>query len=240
MQKRSLITFSIICLLLITHVSSQSIAAQQLVYSPELYPSPFNITKLHWQITNVTEERVEFGFGTGHYWQAQTGQVLAFQIHEISNNEVYGLLNIGNLTLFNNNSRIAAELVLSIWPWFPGLVSHLDWVTVDQAATEAATSYFMNGSLEIRTSLDTKSYIYHQGPLGNQNTSLVYDLHTGILLAGYTEFFFLNDYHLGIELITITRTPTTLPSLVFNATLLVVLLSSIIIFVITNRRAKKD
>jgi hypothetical protein len=217
----------------------QPTAAQNHTYAPGLYPDAFNTSKLHWRISNVTDEVVEFGFGSGTFWQAQAGHAVSFEIQEIANYELTGLFTIGNLTLPTNDSRIAAELVFSIWPWFPGLVSHLDWNTVDQAATEAAASFFMNGSLDIHDGLSTKTYNYHQGPWGNQNTTLVYDINSGILLSAYTEFFFLNDYHLGIDFVALTQNPTELNTLLFVGAFGVVLALVFLGLVISRARSKK-
>lgn len=214
--------------------------AQNISYAPGLYPNAFSSPKLHWKIKNVTNEVVEFGFGSGTFWQAQAGLALTFEIKEIANDEIFGVFTIGNLTLLANNSQIAAELVFSIWPWFPGLVSHLDWNTVDQDATDAATTFFMNGSLDILTTSTTKSYIYRQGPWGNQNTTLVYDLVSGILLSAYTEFFFLNDYHLGVDFITLTQTRTSLVTVLFVVILAIVFIITIFCILIIRLRSNRD
>lgn len=205
-----------------------------------LFPNAFSNPKLHWRITNATAEVVEYGFGTGTFWQAQAGQALTFEIQEIANGELHGSFTIGNLTLPANDSRIAAELVFSIWPWFPGLVSHLNWDAVDQAATDAAMSFYMNGSLNIRSTSKTRTYIYHQGPWGNQNTTLVYDVNSGILLAGYTEFFFLNDYHLGIVFANLTEKPTSLTALLFIGVLGIAVITFIFGFIINRRQPRKE
>jgi hypothetical protein len=217
----------------------QPTTAQTDPYAPILYPDAFSTSKLHWRITNVTDEVVEFGFGSGTFWHAQAGQELSFEVQEIADGELTGLLTIGNLTIPANDSRIAAELVFSIWPWFPGLVSHLDWTAVDQSATEAAASLFMNGSMEIHDGFSTKRYEYHQGPSGNQNTTLIYDINSGILLSAYTEFFFLNDYHLGIDFVTITQNPTNLNTLLFLGIFTVVLVLVFFSLVISRHRTKK-
>jgi len=120
---------------------------------------------------------------------------------------------MGNLTVLANDSLIGSELMLSIWPWFPGLVSSLNWADVDQKANSSATGW-MAGVLEIRTTARAKTYIYHQGPTGNQNTTLVYDVQTGILLAAYTEIYIANDYHLGLQLSEAVLLPTPLALLV--------------------------
>ena len=218
----------------------QPVAAQDPSYAPGLAPSPFYTPKLQWRITNVTEEVVEFGFGSGQFWHARTGQALTFDIQEMANDEISGIFTIGNLTIPANDSRIAAEIVFSIWPWFPGLVSHLDWSAVDQQATDAAASFYMNGSLDIQTTSTTKSYVYHQGPWGNQNTTLVYDLGTGILLSAYTEFFFLNDYHLGIEFITLTQNSTNLTTMFFVAIFVVAIIIVAFAFVASRLQNKKE
>ena len=217
MRSKLVVGLSLVFILSTVIFWVQPIAAQDFSYASGLAPSPFYTPKLQWRITNVTEEVVEFGFGSGQFWYARMGQALTFDIQEMGNNEISGIFTIGNLTIPANDSRIAAEIVFSIWPWFPGLVSHLDWSDVDQQATGAATSFYMNGSLDIQTTSTTKSYVYHQGPWGNQNTTLVYDLGTGILLSAHTEFFFLNDYHLGIEFITKTQNPTPLTTILFVA-----------------------
>lgn len=217
----------------------QLTTAQGLPYASQLYPDAFSTSKLHWRITNVTDETVEFGFGSGTFWHAQAGQALSFEIQDIANDELTGLLIIGNLTLQANNSRIAAELVFSIWPWFPGLVSHLDWNAVDQAATEAATGFWMNGTLDIQEGLSTKTYKYHQGPWGNQNTTLIYDINSGILLSAYTEVFFQNDYHLGIDFVALTQNPTSLSIMLFVGVFGIVLIIVFFAIVISRARSKK-
>jgi len=217
----------------------QPTTAQTLPYAPQLYPDAFSTSKIHWRITNVTDAAVEFGYGSGTFWHAQAGQALSFEIQGIVNDELTGLLTIGNLTLPANDSRIAAELVFSIWPWFPGLVSNRDWNAVDQAATEAASGFWMNGTLDILEGLSTKTYVYHQGPWGNQNTTLIYDTNSGILLSAYTEFFFQNDYHLGIDFIALTQNPTFLNTLLFVGTFGIVLVIVFFAIVISGARSKK-
>jgi len=240
MKTRIFLILSIIFLTSSLLLWAQPTNAQNLPYAPPLFPNSFSTPKLHWRITNVTNEVVEYGFGSGTFWQAQAGQPLAFEVQEIAEDELHGLFTIGNLTLPANDSRIAAELALSIWPWFPGLVSHLDWNDVDQDANDAANSFYMNGSLEIRVTATTRSYIYHQGPWGNQNTTLVYDVDSGILLAGFTEFFFLNDYHLGIEFASLSQKPTNLTTLVFIGTLGIVVIILIFGFLIHRRQSSKE
>lgn len=204
-------------------------------YSSSVTPTPFLIPKPQWIVTNVTTETVEWGWGSGDYWQAEPSDQVIFEIQEIRDGELHGLFTIGNMTLLINDSRLAAELTFSIWPWFPGLVSHLNWSTVDQNATDSATGW-MEGDLEIRTTASTKTYTYHQGPYGNQNTTLVYDLYTGLMQEGYTEFFFLNDYHLGLKLVQAARFPTSLTVVVGGITSVVGVTAIVVVSLIRRRK----
>ncbi len=204
-QRKLIMTGGILFLVALLLGSNTQVVAQSTVlYSDSVTPTPFVNPSLKWAITNVTDEVVGWGWGTGDYWKASESQQVTFEIAAIQDNEVHGQFTIGNLTLLTNDSRIAIELVFCIWfnmsVWFPGLVSHLNWAAVDQEAI-ASVGGWMAGDLEIRTTTVSKTYIYHQGDFGNQNTTLIYDIRTGVLQEAYTEFFFMNDYHLGLQLV---------------------------------------
>jgi len=206
-------TLLAVCLLL--GALPSGLAQSAVPYSANVTPTPFLTPSLRWTITNVTAETTVWVWGSGNYWKASAGQQIAFQIHELREDELHGRFTLGNLTVLANDSLIGSELMLSIWPWFPGLVSSLNWADVDQKANSSATGW-MAGVLEIRTTASAKTYIYHQGPTGNQNTTLVYDLQTGILLAGYTEIYFAHDYHLGLQLSEAALFPTPLTLLILG------------------------
>ncbi|MFX1343154.1 MAG: hypothetical protein ACFFAL_10750 [Promethearchaeota archaeon] len=232
MRSKNHIVLGCVFIVILFLGSVQTVPAQDLAYSPAVTPTPFFTNTVEWRITNVTSEVVEWGFGSGAFWQANENQHIIFDIHQLADAEVHGIFTIGNLTIPTNDSRIAAELAFSIWPWFPGLISHLTWTTVDQRASDAASGLLV-GELEILTTTTTKSYIFHQAAPGNQNTTLIYDKQTGILLEGYTEFFFLNDYHLGVELVGVSQVPTG--TTYFVVLLAVMCVSLIIAFVIIRR-----
>lgn len=236
MQKKYLV-FSCGLLLTLFLLNTQPTSAQVVPYSQEVTPTAYMSPQISWRVKNVSIEPVEYGFGSGTFWSVSENQHLIFNIQKIADNEVHGIFTIGNLTLPANDSRIAGELVFSIWPWFPGLVSHLDWMMVDQDAINAATG-FMEGELEILTSATTKTYTYHQGAWGNQNTSLTYELRSGILLEGYTEFFFLNDYHLGIEFAGTTWNLTS--AFYFVIIFILVICLTSISLIITSYRSRKE
>lgn len=237
MRSKNPIILSCVFIFILLLGSIQKVPAQDFPYSSAVTPTPFFTKTVEWRITNVTSEVVEWGFGSGAFWQANENQHIIFDIHQLADAEVHGVFTIGNLTMPTNDSRIAAELAFSIWPWFPGLVSHLTWATVDQRASDAASGLLL-GELEILTTTSTKTYIYHQAAPGNQNTTLVYDKHTGILLEGYTEFFFLNDYHLGVELVGVTQVPTG--TTYFGILLTIIFVSLIVAFVVIRYLSLRD
>jgi uncharacterized membrane protein len=225
----------LVCLLL--GALPLGLAQSAVPYSANVTPTPFLTPSLRWTITNVTAETTVWVWGSGNYWKASAGQQIAFQIHELREGELHGRFTIGNLTVLANDSLIGSELMLSIWPWLPGLVSSLNWADVDQKANSSATGW-MAGVLEIRTTASAKTYIYHQGPTGNQNTTLVYDLQTGILLAAYTEIYIANDYHLGLQLSEAALLPTPLALLVVGASVTpaAILIGLVVVFRRSRRK----
>jgi uncharacterized membrane protein len=225
----------LVCLLLGT--VRPGLAQSAAPYSVDVTPTPFLTPYLRWTITNVTTATTAWVWGSGNYWQASAGQQIVFELHELRDNELHGRFTIGNLTVLSNDSLIGSELTLSIWPWFPGLVSHLDWTNADEQANSSATGW-MAGFLDIRTTSNTKTYIYRQGPTGNQNTTLVYDLRTGILLAAYTEIYIANDYHLGLQVTEAVLRPTPLTLLVLGGS---VAPAAILLWLLVgSRRRKRD
>lgn len=121
-----------------------------------------------------------------------------------------GTLIVGNLTTQATNNKTAEVLLLSIYGWFPGLVTSADnWVLQKQVATSAAQGEWTFGSLNVTdvtynyqgVSRNAITFNYQQDPtVGNQNTTLTYDLETGLLLEGWTEIFFDEYYVLHLKL----------------------------------------
>lgn len=121
-----------------------------------------------------------------------------------------GTIEFGNLTIQATNNKTGEVLVLSIWPWLPGLITSTDWNMQEQVALEAASGQFTNGSLSqkdtmysyLGVSRQAVNFTYRQNPTtGNQNTTLVYDKTTGVLLEGYTELNFGVPYVLRLKLV---------------------------------------
>ncbi len=121
-----------------------------------------------------------------------------------------GSIIVGNLTTQTTNNKSAEVLVLSVYGWFPGLVtSSSNWSLQEQVAFSAAQGVWTLGSLTVNEisynyqgyNLEAITFIYEQDPsIGNQNTTLTYDKETGVLLEGWTEIFFSESYVLHLKL----------------------------------------
>ncbi len=149
------------------------------------------------------------------YFKAITGSYINYTLdYHDPTNFTYpsaGTIEIGNLTTQTNNTKIAEVLIFSIYGWFPGLVtSSSSWNDQQQAAQEAAQGQFTLGTVEridivynyTGISRQAINFTYNQDPnLGNQNTTLIYDKESGVLLEGYTELQFLTLYVLHLQLV---------------------------------------
>ena len=161
-------------------------------------------------------------------------------------------LNTGNLTLGNltdlqtNSLAIASNLVLSIYPWYPGLVTETNWTQQTIDARNAANGMYTQGSLNItnvtyRAGTDNFyrkaiEFQYTENKsLGNQNTTLIYDSASGVLLYGSSAVEFSTLIIITLNLdnstsITLSNTTpiTTTPFYIFIPLIGFFLLMSVI------------
>ncbi|NHJ03155.1 MAG: hypothetical protein EAX86_13545 [Candidatus Heimdallarchaeota archaeon] len=168
--------------------------------------------KSQWRINNWNEARPVSWNWPDINFTATIDSYLNYTLEEFNPNNFThpssGKVEIGNLTTIATNNKTAESLLLSIYGWFPGLVtSSGDWELQKEVAMEAASGFWTEGDLYISEHLYSYSnsvrkainFTYSQNSaLGNQNTSLVYDKETGVLLEGFSEIFF--DYYYVIDL----------------------------------------
>ena len=76
------------------------------------------------------------------------------------------------------------------------------------------------------------------GSTGKRVVIVDADLGMGILLSAYTEFFFLKDYHLGIEFIILTQNPTSLTTMLFVAFFVIAIIIVAFGFVVARLQPK--
>jgi hypothetical protein len=168
-----------------------------------------------WEIIAWNEDEPVAWEWPSLYFTVKTGSIINYTLSSYdSGNFTHpssGTIEIGNLTTQTTNNKTGEVLALSIWGWFPGLItSSNDWADQKQAAQEVAQEEWYLGSLQIQDSTynytglmrQAINFSYQQDPsVGNQNTSLTYDKNTGVLLEGYTEFKFEAPYFLKLKLI---------------------------------------
>lgn len=167
-----------------------------------------------WRIEKWNDDIVVAWDWPSTFFEATSGSYINYtSTHYDSANFTHpsaGIIEIGNLTTQTTNNKTAEALVLSIYGWFPGLVtSSSNWSLQERVAKEVAQGPWTLGSLQVHELLYTYSgmlrqainFSYNQDPsIGNQNTTLIYDKGTGVLLEGYTELKFLEYYVLKLKL----------------------------------------
>jgi hypothetical protein len=172
------------------------------------------VSETNWLLKEWNEDATFEWYSTGAKFNASINSLVQYKILlEDPSNYTYpnsGLLDLGNLTNYEtDNSDIANSLTFSIWPWTPGLVTHTNWTDHKLDAVFAANGQYLQGTLLInsQTTYNTTSFSrtaikfdYTQNKsLGNQNTSLIYDYETGVLLYGYSEINFFTPYIIELE-----------------------------------------
>lgn len=157
--------------------------------------------KYNWKIENVTDEVVTFtdvSYIPKGNWKAYTGNYISYSVTSVAE-EITGSFSIGNLTVTATDADIAVSLTLSIGTWYPGLISDTNWTQQSQYATNNATGFF-DGDLTYTLGSQTATFKYLQNTSnGNQNTTLIYNRTTGILLEGYGEYYFGSHVYIGLS-----------------------------------------
>jgi len=167
-----------------------------------------------WVVNNWNNDISINWFSAGLYLNNENNSLVRYKIlSENPTNYSYpnaGKLSIGNFTDFDtDNNDIASTLTLSIWPWLPGIVTHVNWTHHELEAESASNSIFLQGNLTITNEISFEignlmrsaiKFDYKQNlSLGNQNTTLIYDKSTGVLLSGYSEINFGQPFIIGLK-----------------------------------------
>ncbi len=106
--------------------------------------------------------------------------------------QAYGNLYFGNLTRSNATMfEIASNLALSIYPWFPGFLTSVNWTRETQLAQTGKAT--LMGTLQVSNTTETffgipLPVIVYDFKQSNhfQTTTLTYSLKTGALLSANT------------------------------------------------------
>ena len=112
--------------------------------------------------------------------------------------EIIGIFSMGNFTITDTNANVSFVLALSIgtWPsmWHPGLISSINWTLENTNAITYAN--IQNGTLTITNDSQKIRYEFHEKAGIKQNTTLIYNMDTGILLECYSDTGFV---HVGLS-----------------------------------------
>lgn len=152
-------------------------------------------------------------YSKGLFIHAQSGSQITYNITSSTDNATNpnsGLFSIGNVSnLETDNYDLANQFTLSIYPWLPGFVANPNhWSDYETQAKDAAST--LNGTIDVSQGIANASndifrtsyrFVFNQTPPdGNQNTTLIYDHDTGVLIYAYTEFYFGSLYIMEVEL----------------------------------------
>ncbi|NHI88486.1 MAG: hypothetical protein EAX87_03125 [Candidatus Thorarchaeota archaeon] len=150
----------------------------------------------------------------GGYCAIENGSTMSFDVSEV-NQEVFGILNIGNVTVPANDTAVALDLTLGIWPsWLTGLFVEVGQQNIHNlnesayAAAERVSGNWMNGTITSRYEnisvgeglQECIVFDYQQDPPGTQITHLAYSLAFGVLVEANTSVTFGSTYKLVLSL----------------------------------------
>lgn len=219
-------------------------------YSDILSPGVFGNTTASWRVLRTPA--VPFGLfwmGSG-YWIAENNSLMSFTITSL-NNDVDGVLTLGNFTNATNNTDIAKDLTLGVWgvtPFLPGLVVKVGDTglallnNTAYSSAERTMGNYLNGTMKssyaqvsaegLTYDCITFTYVQDNTSFGEpQRTYLAYDVATGILVKANTSYSFGVRYAFAIELDKISEPLRLLPL----ATVGVVLVAAVILVALAKK-----
>ncbi|HUT79914.1 MAG TPA: hypothetical protein VMZ29_01830 [Candidatus Bathyarchaeia archaeon] len=153
---------------------------------------------ISWEIDNISSGTTTWynmsDYSTISTWYANKSDIITFNItdwKQISEqNYLLGDLSLGNLTITTDNQDIGFNLVLSIYPWYGGLIAlEQDWNGLSGITPFTGNMYVEINYDKLVTVLNQRveaiEIIYDEGL---QKTNLIYEPITGILLSANTTF----------------------------------------------------
>ncbi len=201
MKKLNLLAISLVFLLIFTKLPNahsesmnlpedynQSLDLEQpLIYRFEKVNETSNYVKFWEEETFCALEKggsMELTFN-GVYNKTLWDMVLTEPFFNITFKYADGSVNC-SLTNISNNA-IANALILSIYPWCPGILTTINWTHHDETAESLASSGWMEGTLNISSDNGLRTYNYVQ-KTGAQKTMLIYNETSGIIDNWNTSF----------------------------------------------------
>jgi hypothetical protein len=180
---------------------------------------------IQWQLDAVPSEPFNMYYTGGGYWLAENDTVLSLSIDSFED-DLIGVLKLGNITVLANDTEIAKDLTLGVWgtyaEWWPGLVIEVGQSNIDSlnatayASAERLDGNYLNGTMTSRYETITAGGVQHQCIVfnfeqdspGTQVTHLAYSLVTGVLIEANTSYSFGEPYELAFRFQRIVETTT--------------------------------
>ncbi|MFX0045848.1 MAG: hypothetical protein ACFE8Z_08375 [Candidatus Hermodarchaeota archaeon] len=223
MTKAMLRRVLIVALIAVCFLSA-SVAATPIGYDPILVPKSTGNTKITWTVLNSSNDAFALYWSGSGAWLAENGSAMVFEITGVEE-DVEGMLTLGNMTWSSNDTEIAMDLTLSVWsvsnPWLPGFIVKTGESNLNQlnstafAAAARVSGNYMNGTMTSSyeqvvaggAEYDCIVFDYVQDPtlFGEpQLTRLSYDIETGVLVRANTSYSFGTPFILILELSSIS------------------------------------
>ena len=249
----------IIAVTFLLAVFSMNIVTGGMAYALDIYPVEDASTVAKWEVTHAPESALSMYFTGAGYCLIEDGSNMSFAVGAIDE-DVSGLLNVGNVSILTNDTDVARDLVLGVGifsPFEPGLFVKTGISNIDELNSSAYTSAdrvsgnWMNGTMTSYydyVAIGDNEYVtiifdYVQDPpfAGDpQRTRLIYDIATGVLLYVNTSYWFgegFEPYWLEFEFIEITHEGGYYPpTLLITITIGVVMLVLLVVMLIVRRR----
>lgn len=253
MKKKEIFAFTILIAVL-----SMNMIVGGMAYALDIQPAEDRTTVVNWQVTQAPETAFNMYFTGAGNCLIEADSTMSFTVGDI-NEDVVGLLNIGNVSILANDTDVARDLVLGVGifsAFLPGLfvktgVSNFnDLNSSAYASAERVSGNWMNGTMISSydnvtigdTEYESIIFDYEQDtPYAGdpQRTRLSYDIATGILLYANTSYWFggnFTPYWLEIEFQEITYSSTLPPLDIYIVIIASVIVVVLIIMVVRRRK----
>ena len=153
MKKREIFAFTILVAVL-----SMNMIVGSMAYALDIHPAEDRTTVVNWQVTQSPETTFNMYFTGAGYCFIEADNTMSFTIGDINEEEdVVGLLNIGNVSILTNDTDVARDLVLGVGifsPFLPGLFVETGVSNFNELNSSAYTSAervsgnWMNGTMD--------------------------------------------------------------------------------------------
>jgi len=231
-------------------VFSMNMITGSMAYAQDIHPVQDANTVVKWEVTHAPESAFSMYFTGAGNCLIDNESTISFTVGSI-NDDVSGLLSVGNVSIMTNDTDVSRDLVLGvgIFSLFePGLfvkagASNIDILNESAFAAAARVSgNFMNGTMistyenvtvgQVEYEAITFDYVQDTPFAGDpQRTRLTYAIATGVLLYANTSYWFgegFEPYWLEIEILEITLEGGNYPP----AELYPILIASIIVILL--------